>query len=61
MILKIILLIFFMILLLTFLCSGIFILSILILGFNWKKLKIFFHDDNYTYFDLTFVSLYFIE
>lgn len=50
-----------MILLLTFFGSGIFILSILILGFKWKKLKIFFHDDNYTYFDLAFISLYFIE
>lgn len=50
-----------MILLLTFFGSGIFILSILILGFKWKRLKLFFHDDNYTYFDLAFISLYFIE
>jgi len=50
-----------MILLITFLSSGIIVLAILVLGFRWKKLKLFFHDDNYTYFDICFVTLYFLE
>lgn len=50
-----------MMLLLTFFFSGIIVLSIIILGFKWKKLKIFFHDDNYTYFDFLFIIIYFLE
>lgn len=50
-----------MILLLTFLLSITFILLVILLGFTWKRLKLFFHSDNYTYFDLVFLSLYFVE
>ena len=50
-----------MIVWLTFFTSGIFILLIIIIGFKWKRLKVFFHDDNYTYFDICFLSLYFME
>ena len=52
---------FFMILIITFLLSGIFILSLFVAGFFWKPLKLFFHQDNYTYFDVCFLGLYFIE
>ena len=50
-----------MILIITFLLSSIFILLLLVTGFFWKPLKLFFHQDNYTYFDICFLCLYFIE
>ncbi len=50
-----------MILIITSLLSGIFILFLLVIGFFWKPLKLFFHQDNYTYFDVCFLCIYFIE
>lgn len=50
-----------MIIWLTFFISGIIILGILILGSKWKRLKLFFHDENYTYFEICFVIIYFLE
>ena len=50
-----------MIIWLTLFTSGIILLSILILGIKWKRLKLFFHDENYTYFEICFITLYFLE
>lgn len=50
-----------MILWVTLLVSGIFIFIILIAGLKWEKLKLFFHDEKYTYFDICFILLYFLE
>jgi hypothetical protein len=50
-----------MIIWLALFTSVVFVLSIIIIGFKWKRLKMFFHNDNYTYFDICFLSLYFIE
>ena len=46
---------------LTFLVTGIIVLSMLVLGIKWKRLKLFFHDENYAYFDVCFVIIYFLE
>ena len=50
-----------MVLLILFLCVLIDIAILFILAKKWKKIKRFFHDKNYTYFEIFFISLYFLE
>ena len=50
-----------MVLITLTLASSVAILLIIILGYKWKKFRLFFDDETYTYFDIFFVVLYFLE
>ncbi|MBS3088425.1 hypothetical protein J4402_01450 [Candidatus Pacearchaeota archaeon] len=45
----------------VFLLIFINIFIILILGINWRKIRNFFVEETYTYFEVVFIALYFLE
>ena len=50
-----------MVLIILSLCILINITILCILAKRWKKIQKFFHDENYTYFEILFISFYFLE